>query len=186
MKQNRFLNPTKTHRFWCKTHEIALPQMHCDTSFSIPVFSLIECRAHLDPPLPFDAIGNYDAGLPLSAKVNESTPFWDIARSLSTSANESVSSRKMFTEMPVLDSLFSTVCISRPAKGLKCPKLAWALYISSSCIGWQRQYQNLISLLSTLGELKEGLLKNNDRKSKLWWFNDVFVYCLSTVIGASM
>lgn len=70
---------------------------------------MIDARDSLEPPLNGDSVGLYAVGLPLSYKVNESTSFWEIAKFLSSTSKENIEKRKMFSDMQVLDNLFSYV-----------------------------------------------------------------------------
>ncbi|CAI5485251.1 unnamed protein product [Closterium sp. Naga37s-1] len=75
------------------------------------VFSLgsaIGCRTILDPPLPQTALGEYMSMLPLKQEVSEKLPFWDVATSISAHAESALQRQQQFTDMPVLELLFST------------------------------------------------------------------------------
>ncbi|GJP57434.1 hypothetical protein CLOP_g34 [Closterium sp. NIES-67] len=75
------------------------------------IFSLgsaIGCRAILDPPLPSTALGEYMSMLPLKQEVSEKLPFWDVATSISARAESALQRQQQFTDMPVLELLFST------------------------------------------------------------------------------
>ncbi|CAI5512323.1 unnamed protein product [Closterium sp. Naga37s-1] len=75
------------------------------------VFSLgsaIGCRTILNPPLPQTALGEYMSMLPLKQEVSEKLPFWDVATSISAHAESALQRQQQFTDMPVLELLFST------------------------------------------------------------------------------
>lgn len=71
--------------------------------------SIVGCRKHVSPPLEETALGLYDSGIPIKQSVSESVPFWDLAKTLSETLEKELSKKRQFTEMPVLDSLFSSV-----------------------------------------------------------------------------
>ena len=54
-------------------------------------------------------MGIYDSGLPLRQAVAETSDFWELARSLSQLATSAVERNGHFTELPVLEFLFSKV-----------------------------------------------------------------------------
>ncbi|CAI5467140.1 unnamed protein product [Closterium sp. Yama58-4] len=75
------------------------------------IFSLgsaIGCRTILDPPLPQTALGEYMSMLPLKQEVSEKLPLWDVATSISAHAESALQRQQQFTDMPVLELLFST------------------------------------------------------------------------------
>ncbi|CAI5984284.1 unnamed protein product [Closterium sp. NIES-65] len=74
-----------------------------------PPSSAIGCRTILDPPLPQTALGEYMSMLPLKQEVSEKLPFWDVATSISAHAESALQRQQQFTDMPVLELLFSTV-----------------------------------------------------------------------------
>ncbi|CAI7892234.1 unnamed protein product [Closterium sp. NIES-54] len=73
-----------------------------------PLSSAIGCRTILDPPLPQTALGEYMSMLPLKQEVSEKLPFWDVATSISAHAESALQRQQQFTDMPVLELLFST------------------------------------------------------------------------------
>ncbi|GJP34947.1 hypothetical protein CLOM_g19423 [Closterium sp. NIES-68] len=72
------------------------------------VTSIMNCRSLLDPPLPPDAMGVFTSGLPLKQPVNQDLPLWDVARTVDADLAAAVGQKKHFTDMPVLELLFST------------------------------------------------------------------------------
>ncbi|CAI5466049.1 unnamed protein product [Closterium sp. Yama58-4] len=72
------------------------------------VTSIMNCRPLLDPPLAPDAMGVFTSGLPLKQPANQDLPLWDVARTVDADLAASVGQKKQFTDMPVLELLFST------------------------------------------------------------------------------
>ncbi|CAI5478524.1 unnamed protein product [Closterium sp. Yama58-4] len=72
------------------------------------VTSIMNCRPLLDPPLPPDAMGVFTSGLPLKQPANQELPLWDVARAVDADLAAAVGQKKQFTDMPVLELLFST------------------------------------------------------------------------------
>lgn len=81
----------------------------CVLTPGFAVCSLVDCRKFFDPSFPEDTIGNFVGGIPQSQQVKEGVSFWDLARSVSATTEKEVSKSKHFSEIPVLNMLFSQV-----------------------------------------------------------------------------
>lgn len=73
------------------------------------ISSLVDCRKYFEPNLPVETVGNYVAGIPQSQQAKEGVSFWDLARSVSATTEKELSKSKQFSEIPVLNMLFSQV-----------------------------------------------------------------------------
>eukprot|EP00850_Spirogloea_muscicola_P014244 SM000101S09242 [mRNA] locus=s101:17826:21013:- [translate_table: standard] len=69
--------------------------------------SVFDVRKYLEPPLPSNSLGMFYSALPAAEKVGESTDIWDLARQISQTAAVAEAKGKHFTEMSVLNMLFS-------------------------------------------------------------------------------
>jgi hypothetical protein len=71
--------------------------------------SVMECRKFFEPELPADTVGNFVTGIPQTQQAKDGVPFWDLARSVSATIEKDISKSKQFSEIPVLNLLFSQV-----------------------------------------------------------------------------
>ncbi|KAJ7514043.1 hypothetical protein O6H91_23G024200 [Diphasiastrum complanatum] len=71
--------------------------------------SVLSCRPFFEPPLEDLVLGNYSAGLPQDEQVKENVSFWDLARRVSASTQKELSKSRQFSELSVLNMLFSQV-----------------------------------------------------------------------------
>eukprot|EP00850_Spirogloea_muscicola_P015458 SM000118S25601 [mRNA] locus=s118:263388:266578:- [translate_table: standard] len=69
--------------------------------------SVFDVRKYLEPPVPSNSLGMFYSALPAAEKVGESTDIWDLARQISQTAAVAEAKGKHFTEMSVLNMLFS-------------------------------------------------------------------------------
>jgi len=76
--------------------------------------SLVDSRKYFEPALPADTVGNYVNGIPQTQQAKEGVAFWDLARSVSATSEKDISKSKQFSEIPVLNLLFSQVCELHP------------------------------------------------------------------------
>lgn len=106
--------------------------------------SLVDCRKYFEPSLSADTIGNFVAGVPQGQQVKEGVSFWDLARSVSASTAKELSKSKQFSEIPVLNMLFSQV--------LKHPNLTpqssmrtalFSLFVDEAPLQLYKEYQRL-------------------------------------------
>ncbi|KAH8967046.1 hypothetical protein BDL97_03G057500 [Sphagnum fallax] len=71
--------------------------------------SLVDCRCHFEPTLPECVMGNYVSGIPQTQQVKENMTFWDVARAVSSTTEKELSKYRHFSELPVINLLFSQV-----------------------------------------------------------------------------
>jgi hypothetical protein len=69
----------------------------------------MDCRPYFEPAIAPLGLGNYTAGISQDEHVRNETCFWDMARSISASTEREMGKLRYFSELPVLNMLFSQV-----------------------------------------------------------------------------
>ncbi|KAG0556437.1 hypothetical protein KC19_11G053900 [Ceratodon purpureus] len=159
--------------------------------------SLVDCRKFFDPNMPADTVGNFVAGVPQGQQAKESVSFWDLARSVSASTEKELSKSKQFSEIPVLNMLFSQV--------LKHPNMTpqssmrtalFSLFVDDAPLGQWKDTQKL-AVASVSGPfpsmhgvgpcfaVSEALLPGNDLSITLIYPQPVYSRSQMETYGAS-
>lgn len=80
--------------------------------------SLIDCRPHFKPTIVPQALGAYTAGICQDEQVKSDTGFWNLARSVSASTEREMEKMIHFSELPVLNMIFSQVILCLESENL--------------------------------------------------------------------
>jgi len=116
---SHFLLETHQSSLFCAQIEVEL--------YLCFVCSLVDCRCHFEPTLPECVMGNYVSGIPQTQQVKENMTFWDVARAVSSTTEKESSKYRHFSELPVINLLFSQVSCLHPSKSILHPKAFWSV-----------------------------------------------------------
>ncbi|CAM6128303.1 unnamed protein product [Calypogeia fissa] len=75
--------------------------------------SLMDCRPHFQPTIAPQGLGAYTTGISQDEQVRSDRGFWDLARSISASTEREMGKMIHFSELPVLNMIFSQI-LKRP------------------------------------------------------------------------
>ncbi|KAG6547530.1 hypothetical protein Mapa_010978 [Marchantia paleacea] len=80
--------------------------------------TVVDLRPHFDPQIAQNALGNYTGGLSQDEQVKADADFWELARSVSAATQKELDKGRQFSELSVMNMLFSQV-LKRPSLTLK-------------------------------------------------------------------
>ncbi|KAL3682332.1 hypothetical protein R1sor_000354 [Riccia sorocarpa] len=112
--------------------------------------TVVDLRPHFEPALPSSALGNYSGGVSQDEQVKAEADFWELARSVSSGTLKEVEKGRHFSEIAVMNMLFSQV-LQRPSLTAKSSLRTGLMSIFEKTLDARWKDTQNLELVGTLG-----------------------------------